>query len=301
MPSATGISNLIPNFFAATFTSGTTSHPRSQRIRRKLTYFITISVTLITALTLRNSTSRLFSFEIKGQDFWSWALMKGFCSSSVPGLVCQGDECSELREHVSQRGSEKMGVLPKPQPDLRKRSALQMERNWWERLLGEVPATLAVFPCSLWPTEDMQIGMQSHLFTGVNLLCQRFLLGWVLGITGSLMLNKGCPCRSRCRWRLYRALVFVCTPGAPPPAAACSHGNESPWTTQTRPRKVLELSLHSRTQGQPLAFLPMASSLILCWPVWVCQGHRGTFTLNAEWKHLEIKHHTSHIPYQAHL
>lgn len=71
MPSATGISNLIPNFFAATFTSGTTSHPRSQRIRRKLIYFITISVTLITASIQRNSTSWLFSFEIKGQDFWS--------------------------------------------------------------------------------------------------------------------------------------------------------------------------------------------------------------------------------------
>lgn len=53
MPSATGISNLIPNFLAATFTSGTTSHPRSQGIRRKLIYFITTSVTLITALTLR--------------------------------------------------------------------------------------------------------------------------------------------------------------------------------------------------------------------------------------------------------
>lgn len=119
------------------------------------------------------------------------------------------------------------------------------------------------FPCILWPTEDMQIGMQSHLFTGVNLLFQRFLLGWVLGITGSLMLNKGCPCRSRCRWRLYGVLVFVCTPRAPPPAAGCSHGNPHAWHKRG-PEKVLELSLHSGMQGQPLAFLPMASSIILC-------------------------------------
>lgn len=189
--------------------------------------------------------------------------MKGFCSSSLPGLACQGDECSELREHVSQHGSERMGVLPKSQPDLRKHSALEMERNWRERLLCEVPTTLAVFPGILWPTEDMQIGMQSHLFTGVNLVFQRFLLGWVLGITGSLMLNKGCPCRSRCRWRLHRVMVSVCTARPPPPAAGCSHGN--PHAAHKRgPEKALELSLHSRLQGQPLAFLPMASSLILC-------------------------------------
>lgn len=67
MPSATGISNLIPNFFAATFTSGTTSHPRPQGIRRKLIYFMTISVAFITALTLRNSTLWLLFFETKGK------------------------------------------------------------------------------------------------------------------------------------------------------------------------------------------------------------------------------------------
>lgn len=116
------------------------------------------------------------------------------------------------------------------------------------------------FPCILWPTEDMQFGMQSHLFTGVNLLFQKFLLGWVLGITGSLLLSI---CRSRCRWRLSRVLVSVCTPGAPPSAAGCSQGNPHARHKQG-PERVLELSLPGRTQGQPLAFLPMASSLILC-------------------------------------
>lgn len=49
MPAATGISNLIPNFFAATFTSGTTSHPGSQRLRKKWIYLITTSLTLSTS------------------------------------------------------------------------------------------------------------------------------------------------------------------------------------------------------------------------------------------------------------
>lgn len=36
-------------------------------------------------------------FEIKGQDLEKSGLMKAFCSSSPPGLACQGDECSDLR------------------------------------------------------------------------------------------------------------------------------------------------------------------------------------------------------------
>lgn len=174
--------------------------------------------------------------------------MKGFCSSSLPGLACQGDECSELREHVSPRGSEKGWECSQ---NLSLVLGNAQQRNCWERLLGEVPATLAVFPGILWSTEDMHIGMQSHLLTGINLVFQRFLLGWVLGTTGFLMLNKECPCRSRGRWRLHRVLEPVCTARAPPPAAGCSHGNPH----AQGPEKALELSLHSRMQRQPLAFL----------------------------------------------
>lgn len=110
MPSATGISNLIPNFFAATFTSGTTSHPRSQGIRRKIIRFITISVTLITALILRNGTLWLFFFETKSQDFWSLGpnervLFQFMAWSGLPGwwvLWAQGArESTWKRKDVS--------------------------------------------------------------------------------------------------------------------------------------------------------------------------------------------------------
>lgn len=76
-------------------------------------------------------------------------------------------------------------------------------------LLGEVPVTLASFTMHLSDLLRMcrlvcrAICSQGSIF----FLFQRFLLGWILGITGSLMLNIWCPCRSRCRWRLYIMLA----------------------------------------------------------------------------------------------
>lgn len=249
-----------------------------------------------------------------------------FCSSSLPGLACQGDECSGLKEHVSQCGRERIQVLSKPQPHLRKCSTLKMKRSWWDRrfwkffpnclesldyifrsylvltmgcgwhlqqswpiqgsrrtlgtwyfmlmvllqafwiqlesrmptvplcveghqgcrLLGEVPVTLASFTMHL--SDLLRICRAICSQGSICFLFQRFLLGWILGITGSLTLNKWCPCRSRCRGRLYMVLLFaVCTPGISPPEvpkAGCSYGNPHSWNKQG-PEKVLELSLHS--------------------------------------------------------
>lgn len=75
-------------------------------------------------------------------------------------------------------------------------------------------------------------------------------------------------------------LVSVCTPGAPPPAAACSHGNPHAGHKQG-PEKVLELSLHSRMQtasGIPAHGITPNPLL----PVCVCQGHRGTLPFKVE-------------------
>lgn len=132
-------------------------------------------------------------------------------------------------------------------------------------LLGEVPATLASFTMHL---SDLlricrlvcrAICSQGSIF----FLFQRFLLGWILDITGSLTLNKWCPCRSRCRWRLY--VMLVCTLGVSPPEVpktCCSCGNPHARNKQG-PEKVLELSLHSSIQVQLMVFLSTASSIIL--------------------------------------